>query len=52
MSLADGVRRLWREGEDFSQRFTGTFSDDGRRITGTWEKTGEGGAWEHDFDIS
>jgi hypothetical protein len=52
MSLADGVWKLWRDGEDFSQRFTGTFSDDGRRITGTWEKTGEGGAWEHDFDMS
>src|SRR4029453_17694031 len=29
MSVADGVWRLWRDGEDFSQRFSGTFSTDG-----------------------
>jgi hypothetical protein len=52
MSLAGGVWRLWRDGEDFSQRFTGTFGDDGTTIAGTWEKAGDSGAWEHDFDMS
>ena len=30
----DNVWRLCRDSPDLSQRFSGTFSDDGRRITG------------------
>ena len=37
MSLDDGVWRLWRDGPDFSERFTGRFSDDGTTISGAWE---------------
>jgi hypothetical protein len=36
---------------DFWQRFTGTFSPDGRTITGRWEVSKDGSAWEHDFDL-
>lgn len=36
---------------DFSQRFTGTFSDDGRTIQGRWETCHDGSTWEHDFDL-
>jgi hypothetical protein len=36
---------------DFSQRFTGTFDDDGRRIRGRWEICRDGSTWEHDFDL-
>ena len=36
---------------DFSQRFTGTFSDDGRTIQGRWEICHDGSTWEHDFDL-
>jgi hypothetical protein len=32
MSLGDGVWKLWRDGEPFSQRFTSTFSVDGKTI--------------------
>ena len=57
MSLEDGVWRLWRDEPDlspldFSQRFTGTFSDDGRTIAGRWEICHDGATWEHDFDLT
>ena len=52
MSLEDGVWKLWRDGEDFSQRFSGAFSDDGRRIDGRWEIAHDGATWETDFDLT
>ena len=42
MSLDDGVWKLWRDGEPFSQRFTGTFSEDGNTIAGRWEISEDG----------
>jgi hypothetical protein len=39
MSIGDGEWRLWREGEPFPQRFSGTFADDGNTIVG---RLGEG----------
>ena len=51
MSLADGVWKLWRDSPGFSQRFSGTFSEDGRTIEGAWEKSVDGSTWEHDFDL-
>jgi hypothetical protein len=52
MSLKDGVWKLWRNSPGFSQRFTGTFSDDGSTITARWEKSTDGANWEHDFDLT
>ncbi len=57
MSFDDGVWRLWRDEPDFSpldfsQRFTGTFGDDGKTITGSWEINHDGKTWEHDFDLT
>ena len=52
MSFGDGVWKLWRDGDDFSQRFTGTLSDDGKRLEGAWEISHDGSSWEHDFDIT
>ena len=37
---------------DFSQRYTGTLSDDGATITGRWEIKHPGQDWETDFDLS
>ena len=56
MSITDGVWTLIRESPDFSpldfrQRFTGTFSEDRNTITGAWEKSSNGGGWEHDFAL-
>ena len=52
MSLRDGVWKLWRDAPGFSQRFEGRFSDDGKTISGRWEKSADGVQWEHDFDLT
>ncbi len=52
MSLDDGVWKLWREGSPFAQRFTGTFSEDGKTIAGRWEIAEDGTTWRHDFDLT
>jgi hypothetical protein len=49
MSMEGGVWKVWRDDPDFSQRFTGRFSDDGNTITGNWEISEDGTKWEHDF---
>jgi hypothetical protein len=50
------VWTLWRGTPDFSpldfsQRFSGTFSEDGRSIDATWE-IDEGEGWRKDFDLT
>jgi hypothetical protein len=57
MSFEDGVWKLRRDEPDFSpldfsQRFTGIFSDDGKSIAGRWEISHGGKSWEHDFDLT
>jgi hypothetical protein len=51
MSLDNNVWKLWRLAPGFSQRYTGTFTDDGTRITGAWEQSADGTTWEHDFEL-
>jgi hypothetical protein len=57
MTLDDGIWKLWRDSPDFSpldfsQRYTGTFSEDGNSIAGAWEICHDGSTWEHDFDLN
>jgi hypothetical protein len=52
MGLRDGEWTLWREGEPFAQRFTGTFSDDGTTISGRWELAQDREDWKTDFDVT
>jgi hypothetical protein len=57
MSFREGVWKLWRDSPDFSpldfsQRYTGTLSDDGQTISGAWEICHDGTTWEHDFDLT
>jgi len=52
MSLGEGVWKLRREGDPFSQRFTGRFAEDGRTITGRWEIAEDGETWKTDFDLT
>jgi hypothetical protein len=52
MSLSDRGWKLWRDGEPFSQRFTGEFSEDGKTITGRWEIADDGKSWKIDFDLT
>jgi hypothetical protein len=56
MGFDDGVWKLWRSEPDFSplnfsQRFTGTFSEDGGTIRGAWEMCQDGSTWEHDITL-
>jgi hypothetical protein len=51
MSLSNTVWKVWREFPGFSQRFSGTFSDDKKTITASWSKSLDGSNWEHDFDL-
>jgi hypothetical protein len=52
MTLEDGVWKLWREGQPFSQRFTGTFAEDGATISGRWEVAEDGKTWRTDFNAT
>ena len=52
MSLSGGIWTLWRDFPGFSQRYQGTFSEDGRTITAYWERSTDGSTWEHDFDLT
>jgi hypothetical protein len=57
MTFDDGVWTLLRDAPDFSplefsQRFTGTFTDDASSIIGRWETSRDGSNWDHDFDLT
>jgi hypothetical protein len=57
MTFDEGLWTLLRETPDFtpldfSQRFTGRFSDDGNVIQGRWETSGDGSTWELDFELT
>ena len=56
MGFADGVWKLSRTEPDhspldFRQRWSGTFSPDGKTIEGRWEIAHGDGDWEHDFEL-
>jgi hypothetical protein len=54
VSLDQPTWRYWRDASppDFSQRFTGTFSDDGNTITGNGQLSKDGDTWEDDLDLN
>lgn len=51
MSIEDGTWKMWRNSEDFSQRFIGKISPDGNTINVNLEKSFDGKNWMHDFDL-
>lgn len=54
ISVSDGTWTMSRQAsgeDDFSQRFIGTFGDDGSTIAGMWERSDDGSSWQHDFDL-
>jgi hypothetical protein len=51
-SADDEALRLWRDAPGFSQRFTGTFSDEGDTILGTWQLQTDDVHWEDDLRIT
>lgn len=49
----DGAEwRLWRNAPGFSQRFAGTFSADGRTLSGLWELCRDDVHWADDLAIT
>jgi hypothetical protein len=46
------VLRWWRDGPEFSQRYTFTFSDDGDTITSQGEMSKDGVEWEPDLNLT
>lgn len=52
MSLAGSVWKMWRESPGFSQRMTGTFSDDRNTITWDGELSHDGSTWESDLSVT
>jgi hypothetical protein len=52
VNLVDGVWKMWRDAPDFSQRMTGTFSDDGNTITWHGELSRDGSTWEPDLSVT
>lgn len=51
MRLTDEEWTVWRDAPGFFQRFIGSFGDGGKTITGCWESSRDGSAWEPDFDM-
>ncbi len=52
MSFADGIWKMWREAPGFWQRYESKVSAGGQVITGCWERSPDGAAWERDFDAT
>ncbi len=52
VSFSDSIWRMWRNAPGFSQRFTGTFSDDGDTIDGLWKLSRDETTWDDDLKIS
>jgi hypothetical protein len=52
MSLAGGVWKQWRNTPEFSQRMTGTFSEDGNTINCEGEMSHDGSTWEPDLKVT
>jgi hypothetical protein len=53
-SLNQATWRYWRDATapDFSQRFTGTFSDDGNKITGRCQLSQDARTWKDDLALN
>jgi hypothetical protein len=52
VSMSDGVWKFWRDAPGFSQRYAGTFSDDGATITARGQLSRDGSTWEDDLGIT
>ena len=52
VSLNDMIWTWWRHAPGFSQRFTGTISEDGRTIVGKGEICKDDSTWEPDLDLT
>jgi hypothetical protein len=51
MSFNGRKWQIWRDNDEFAQRFEAVLSEDSRTMSGRWEKSSNGGDWEHDFNV-
>ena len=51
-SVSEGVWRISRDAPGFSQRFKGTFSEDGNTITGVFQLSRDDATWDDDLAIT
>jgi hypothetical protein len=52
MTLSGNVWKFWRNAPGFSQRFTGTFADEGNTIISKGEFSKDGSHWEPDLELT
>ena len=52
VSLEDRIWRIWRDAPGFSQRFAGTFAEDGRSVQGVWQLCRDDQTWVDDLRIT
>lgn len=52
VSFRDNVLKWWRDAPGFSQRFTGTLTDNGETIVGVSELSRDGSTWERDLELT
>ncbi|MEO8607138.1 MAG: hypothetical protein ABI690_04620 [Chloroflexota bacterium] len=52
MTLSDKTWKWWRNAPKFSQRFTGTFADDGNTIIGVSELCEDDVTWKRDLALT
>jgi hypothetical protein len=52
VTMTPGTWRFSRDGPDFSQRVTATFSDDGNTITSHGQLSRDGASWEDDLALT
>lgn len=52
MTLEGGIWKMWRDTADFSQRMTGTFSEDNKTIIMRGEMSHDGSTWEQDLSVT
>jgi hypothetical protein len=51
-TMRDNIWKLWRNAPGFSQRFTGTFADNGNTIVGVWELSEDDSTWKRDLELT
>jgi hypothetical protein len=51
MRFNEGIWKMNRNYPGFSQRFTGSFSDGNKTITGIWELSKDGITWKRDLEV-
>ena len=52
MTYADGAWSLDGKPRQFYQRFRARVDENGRHIRGSWGKSEDGQAWQHDFSVT